>query len=59
MEQKKLYKPKTCEQCPAVNIVKGEIICGCMRELKAKTNDPQEKLQMWRECPLAWDKEEK
>ena len=57
MEQKKLYKPKTCEKCPAVNVVKGEIICGCMRELKAKANDPQEKLQMWRECPLAWDKE--
>ena len=57
MEQKKLYKPKTCEKCLAVNTVKGEIICGCMRELKAKANDPQEKLQMWREWPLAWDKE--
>ena len=59
MSEQKPYKPKTCEQCPVVNIVKGEIICGCMRELKAKANDPQEKLQMLRECPLAWDKEEK
>lgn len=57
MSEQKLYKPKTCEQCPVVNVVKGEIICGCMRELKAKAYNSQEKLQMWRKCPLAWDKE--
>lgn len=56
MEEKKLYKPKTCEQCPAVRVEKGEIVCGCMRELKAKANNPIEKLQMWQKCPLAWDK---
>jgi hypothetical protein len=54
-----MYKPNNCEKCPAIELQKGEIVCGCMRELKAKVHDPQEKLQMWRKCPLAWDKEEK
>lgn len=54
-----MQKPTNCEKCLAVELKKGEIICGCMRELKAKADDPQEKLQMWRKCPLAWDKGEK
>jgi hypothetical protein len=53
-----MKKPNNCEQCPAVEINKGEIACGCMRTLKAKAHDPQEKFQMWRKCPLAWGKEE-
>lgn len=58
--ENKIYKPKTCFQCPVVEIDKkdkGKIVCGCMRELKAKAYNTQEKLQMWRKCPLAWDKE--
>jgi hypothetical protein len=54
-----MNKPNNCEKCPAVELNKGEIACGCMRELKAKAYAPQEKLQMWRKCPLAWDKQEK
>ena len=54
-----MKKPKTCYDCSAVEIKRGEIVCGCMRELKAKAHDTQEKLQMWEKCPLAWDKEEK
>lgn len=57
MSEQKLYKPKTCEQCPVVRIKKGEISCGCMRELKAKAHDLLEKLIMWRKCPIDWDKE--
>lgn len=57
MAQTKLYKPKTCEQCPVINNKKGVLICGVMRELKANAQDPLEKLIMWRKCPLAWDKE--
>jgi hypothetical protein len=54
-----MQKPNNCEKCPAVEPKKGEIICGCMRELKAKVHDPQEKRLMWSKCPLAWGKEEK
>lgn len=53
---KSMDKPKTCYDCPAVELKRGEIVCGCMRTLKAKDTDPQEKLQMWRKCPLDWDK---
>lgn len=52
-------KPKTCYDCPAVDIKKGEIVCGCLRTLKANDTDPQEKHQMWKQCPLGWSKEEK
>lgn len=54
--KKKMKKPNTCYDCPAVEIKKGEIVCGCMRTLKAKDTDPQEKLQMWQKCPLGWNK---
>ena len=56
MAQTKLYKPRACEQCPVIKNEKGTLVCGVMRELKAKTNDPLEKLIMWRNCPLDWDK---
>lgn len=56
---KKLFKPRTCQECPAVEIKKGEIICKCMRELKANISDSEEKVDMWKKCPLAWDIEEK
>lgn len=54
-----MNKPKTCYDCPAIEIKRGEIVCGCMRTLKAKDTDPQEKLQMWRKCPLGWEQAEK
>lgn len=57
MEQTKLYKPKTCSDCPAARNDKGILVCGCKKELKAKVHDTQEKLQMWGKCPLDWDKE--
>lgn len=50
------YKPKTCSDCPVVKNDKGILVCRCMKELKAKANNPIEKLQMWQKCPLAWDK---
>ena len=49
-------KPIKCEKCPAVDVEKGIISCGVMKSLKAKIDDPSEKLEMWRKCPLAWDK---
>lgn len=52
----KIYKPRTCEQCPVIKNEKGTLVCGVMRELKAKAHDTQEKLQMWIKCPLDWDK---
>lgn len=52
-----MNKPKTCYDCPAVEIKKGEIVCGCMREFKANINDRNESLSMYRKCPLAWDKQ--
>jgi hypothetical protein len=56
MAQTKQYKPRTCEQCLVIKKEKGTLICGVMRKLKAKANSTQEKLQMWRKCPLDWDK---
>lgn len=55
MEQK-IYKPKSCELCPVVKIEKGVIICGAYKSLKAKTNDSTEKYDMWKKCPIGWDK---
>lgn len=52
-----MNKPISCEKCPAVEISKGTIVCGCMRTLKADITKSEEKLQMWRKCPLGWDKE--
>lgn len=51
-----MTKPRNCTECPAVENKKGEIVCGCMRDLKAKSTEPIEKLEMWKNCPLAWDK---
>lgn len=56
MKQTKIYKPRTCEQCPVIKKEKETLICGVMRELKANTHDPQEKFQMWKKCPIDWDK---
>jgi hypothetical protein len=53
----KIYKPKTCEQCPVVKHEKGMIVCGVMKNLKAKANDTNEKTQMWKNCHIAWDRE--
>lgn len=56
MGQTKLYKPRTCEQCPVIKNEKGFLVCAVMRELKANIRNDQEKLNMWRNCPLGWDK---
>lgn len=59
--ENKIYKPKTCLQCPAVKIDKkdkGKIVCGCMRNLSADTRKPNEAKEMWNKCPIGWDKKE-
>ena len=59
MEDKKLYKPKSCDYCPAVRLSKDNTIyCGCAKELKARVDKPSEKEDMWKHCELAWDKPE-
>ena len=50
----KLTKPKSCRECPAVRIKKGELQCGVMHELKATRKG--EEFYMWEKCPLAWGK---
>lgn len=49
-----MVKPKCCEQCVVVKAEKGMIKCGCMPSLTAKTYE--EKLDMWKNCPIMWDK---
>lgn len=48
-----MKKPRTCYDCPAIEIKKEKIACGCMRTLTA-TNKGEE-AAMWRKCPLAWE----
>ena len=52
----KIIKPQTCEKCEVVRFLKGSIQCGCLPDLKAST--PQEKIKMWKNCPLQWDEED-
>lgn len=54
-----MEKPKRCVDCPAVDVEKGIISCGVMKSLKAKIDDPSEKLEMWKKCPLAWDNKDR
>ena len=57
--ENKIYKPKTCFQCPVVEIDKkdkGKIVCGCMRNLSSDTRKPNEPKEMWNKCPIGWDK---
>ena len=52
----KIIKPQTCEKCEVVRFLKGSIQCWCLPDLKAST--PQEKIKMWKNCPLQWDEED-
>ena len=52
---KKIYKPKSCEDCPVCKIVKGRVECGVARDLSASRIDYREKFEMWKKCPIAWD----
>ena len=54
--ENKIYKPKTCFECPAVEKDKGKIVCGCMRNLSADIRKPHEQKEMWDNCPIGWDK---
>lgn len=57
MEQEnKIYKPKSCEQCPVIRIDKGTMTCGAYKKLKAKISDSTERYNMWKSCPIDWDK---
>lgn len=58
MEKKKIFKPISCEKCPVVKIDKGIISCRCCRDLKAKYNNCDEKLEMYNKCQIDWDKEQ-
>lgn len=53
---KKIYKPKVCEDCLVCKKEKGMVVCGVMKELKANANNTAEKFKMWKKCPLDWDK---
>lgn len=52
----KYIKPSSCDKCPAVEQIKRTIQCGCSRNLTADIDDPEQKLLMWKNCPLGWDK---
>lgn len=48
-------KPKTCDICPAVEkAAKSTIKCGCMRSLTAGIDNNEEKINMYKNCPLGW-----
>ena len=54
----KYIKPTSCDLCPAVEKEKQTIRCGCMRSLSAGMDNQEEKILMWRKCPLGWDTKE-
>lgn len=59
--EEKIYKPKTCLDCPVISVDKkdkGKVVCGVMRELSANKQIPEEMKRMWNACPIGWDKEE-
>lgn len=59
--EEKIFKPKTCLDCPVINIDKKDkdkVVCGVMRKLSANKQVPEEMKQMWNNCPIGWDKEE-
>lgn len=49
-------KPASCDKCPAVELEKQTIRCGCMRSLSATVTSYEQKLNMWNKCPLGWIK---
>lgn len=58
MENQKNYKPKSCRQCPVGKLdSKKKLKCGCQTKVSAST--PFEENYMWKNCPIAWDKEKK
>ena len=48
--EKKLYKPKSCKECP-VFLVK-ECRCGVLPKEKTKVDI----LNLYNNCPIEWDK---
>ena len=51
----KYIKPTSCDKCPAVERPKANTIqCGCMRRLTAGVDNQEEKILMWKNCPLGW-----
>jgi hypothetical protein len=52
-------KPKSCLVCPAVEHDKKNIICGCLRSIKADKGNAYTQKQMWERCPLKWKEEKK
>lgn len=47
-------KPSGCDCCLAAEKSRSTIVCGCMRTLIARIDNQNEKLLMWRNCPLGW-----
>lgn len=54
----KIFKPKSCLECVAVKIDREFITCLCYKALKAKRGSVYELKDMWKKCPIGWDKEE-
>ena len=52
----KIYKPPICEQCPVCRVDKNKIKCGVSHDLEAGRFDTKAKAEMWRKCPIDWDK---
>lgn len=50
-------KPKSCLDCPAVQVTNKEIICGCYKVLKADKKDYKKQSLMNKNCIIDWDKE--
>ena len=55
MEERKLYKPKSCLDCCVCVKGKGRIMCGCWNELQALTTDKKQMQEMYNACKIDWD----
>lgn len=57
----KIYKPKSCEDCPVFR--RKECKCGCQPSFSGrgqpKPNQKPTTYEMWKTCPIDWDKPEK
>lgn len=53
----KIYKPKTCKECPVGINNKGKITCGVSRnKLIAQSTNIKEMKEMYEKCPIDWDR---
>lgn len=51
----KITKPKSCLECPAVQITKKEVVCPCCK-CQADKKDYRQQDLMHKKCLIDWDK---